>query len=438
MATLTYTRSEQIPVTHDMDVLVVGGGPGGIGAAVMAARAGARVLLVERYGFPGGMATAGEVHPFMLNHVHGVCLDKPVYVDWVKAMQAYRLPAERPAPERLEEVPTGGTRAIVKEAAMLAAEDLCLEAGVDLLYHHTLADVEMDDDGRIEALVFFSKSGFSAIRGRVVIDCTGDGDVAAWAEAPFEQGGPTGACQPMTLCFKLGAVDCARMPTRTEISARYEAARQRGELSCPREDVLYFPWVEEGVVHFNTTRILKRSATVGAELSVAEIEARQQVREFLHFFRREVPGFEKCRLYSMAHQIGIRESRRVRGQAYLTREDFERCARFPDAVSRVHYPIDIHNPEGGGTTHFRLPDNEWYEIPYGCIVPLEVRNLLVGGRPISVDHAVHSSMRVMPPACSVGQAAGMAAALCVERNAAPADLDGREVRRRLADAGAFL
>ena len=432
-ATVRYEISRDLPVVHEADVMVIGGGPGGIGAAVMAARAGARTLLVERYGCLGGMASMGEVHPFMPNHAAGRCLDRPVYVEWVRAMRRYAPGGGEVSDELLRHE----DRCISKDAAILAAEDLCQDAGAGLLYHHALADA-LVADGSIDAVVLWSKSGYVAARASVYVDCTGDGDLAALAGCEIEFGGPSGHCQPMTLCFKLAGVDASPMPDRTEISRLYDEAKARGEIDCPRHNVLLFDWPVEGVVHFNTTRVIHKRGTDGAELSAAEVEGRRQLRQYLAFFRRHVPGFERCWVYSVAHHIGVRETRRVRGRAYLAREDFDGASKFPDAIARVHYPLDIHNPDGSGTEHASLPEGDWYEVPYGCIVPAGVDNLLVGARCISVDHAVHSSMRVMPPACSVGQAAGLAAALAAKRSCAPAELDGVEVRRELVARGANL
>ncbi len=435
MPSIEYTRNDSIPVVDQVDVAVLGGGPGGLGAAVFAARAGARTLLIERYGYLGGMAAAGEVHPFMPNHADGRCLDKPVYVEWIRAMRKYM-----PAPFNTqvdEEVADGNARSISKDAAMLAAEDLCLDAGVGLLFHHNLIDV-VREDGQIAAALLQSKSGLSAVKAKVFVDATGDADLAALAGGEIELGGPSGHCQPMTLCFKLGGVDRDRMPPGKQITELYHQARQADEIDCVREDVLKFAWVLPDVVHFNTTRVIHKSGIDGTQLSQAEIDARRQVREFLQFFRKHVPGFENAYIFSMAHHIGIRETRRVRGQAYLVKQDFVDAAKFEDAIARVHYPIDIHNPDGQGTEHLRLEDGEYYEIPYGCIVPTKVDNLLIAGRPISVDHAVHSSMRVMPPAVSIGQAAGLAAARAAVDCKRPAELDGKAIREQLRRMGASL
>ncbi|MFW6061976.1 MAG: FAD-dependent oxidoreductase, partial [Planctomycetota bacterium] len=417
--------------------VVVGGGPGGIGAAVMAALEGARTLLIERYGCLGGMASVGEVHPFMPNHVGEQCLDGPVYLEWRDRINSYYPPqGERPG---------GGhdgrgdraQRMISKEAAMLAAEDLCLDAGVEILYHHQLADVIRDGD-RIDALVLHSKSGLTAVRGKTFIDATGDADLAARAGCEYEQGGPSGHSQPMTLCFKLSHIDTDRMPDRKEITRRYDEAKAAGEVDCPREDVLMFDWMDADVMHFNTTRVIHRSATSGEELSDAEIQARKQVRQLLKFLREKVPGFENCQIHSMAHHIGIRESRRVKGLNYITRDDYVACAKFDDGIAKVRYFLDIHNPDGTGTERLSLPEGEWYEIPFGCIVAKDATNLLIGGRPISVDHGVHSSMRVMPPACTVGQAAGLGASLAAKDDSNAHALDGTQIRQMLAERGANL
>ena len=320
---------------------------------------------------------------------------------------------------------------------MLAAEDMLLEAGVKLYYHHTFFDLRKEDDA-ITDVIFHGKSGLRAIRSKIVIDATGDGDVAAKAGCRFEFGNSEGYCQPMTLCFKLSHVDKSKMPSRDEINTLYRRAQEAGRLDCPREDVLFFKDFEDDVLHFNTTRVVKHNPLDAGELSEAEIIARRQLREFLKFLREEVPGFEHAELYSVGARIGARESRRIIGKAFIGVKEFETRAKFPDGIARVNYPIDIHNPGGSGTDLRHLPEDEYYEIPYGCIVPPEVSNLLIAGRGISVDHALHSSMRVMPPVCSIGQAAGMAAAMAIEKQCRPEKLDGVALRAALKEFGAYL
>ncbi len=432
--TVKYSISQQIPITLHADVIVIGGGPGGLGAAVAAARNGADTLLIERYGFLGGMATAGEVSPFMANNLNGQSLDRPIYAEWLDAMHKY-LPNCNGSM-----VPVVGSYKhlmVNKDIAMLGAEDLCLASGVKLAYHHTLFDVIVEA-GKISTVILMSKSGLTAAKAKIFIDCTGDADLAAKAGCEIEYGNDDGHCQPMTLCFKLAGVDKNRMTDRNILNELYDSGKAAGEINCPRENVLWFDTLEDDVIHFNTTRIAMKSAINGLELSEAEIEGRRQVREYLTFLRKYAPGFEHTRIHSIASHIGLRESRRVRGIKYIGVEAFEQTQKFADAIAKVTYSIDIHNPKGSGTTIKQMPAGKWYEIPYGCIVAKDITNLLVGGRPISVDHALHSSCRVMPPACSIGQAAGTAAAMCLEQQLAPAELDGVMLRKKLKSMGADL
>lgn len=445
MQTIPFSVQEEIPVVAEADVLVIGGGPGGLGAAVMAARAGATVVLAERYGLLGGMAAFGEVSPFMWNHFRSgeeekpVTMDRPIYPEWVKKMASY-LPKkylEVPGREVTDAVNTEFSHIISKDIAPMAAEDLCLEAGVRILYHHDLVRAIVQN-GVIEAAVFASKSGFVAVRAKAYVDATGDADLTVRAGGKADIGGPSGYCQPMTLCFKLDHVDINRVPLWNDWQQYYERARAEGKVHCPRENVLHFGWFDPDVVHFNTTRIIHKSAVDGVELSEAEIEGHRQFREFFNWLRADMPGFENAEIRSVASHIGVRESRRIVGIRRIGREAFEKREKFEDAICRCNYSIDIHSPDGSGTELCFMTDREYYEIPYGCIVPAGIKNLTVGGRPISVDHALHSSMRVMPPACSIGQAAGVAAALSAKSGVPCDELDGKKVRAELKRLGAFL
>ena len=431
---LHYEKNLNIPVIAEADVLVIGGGPGGLGASVMAARQGVSVVLAERYGCPGGMASFGEITPFMMNHLHGITLDKPVYVDWCRRMWEYQTAAQRE--EVFNEEVTINTK-IAKDVAMLAAEDLMLEAGVKIFYHHTLVDV-IRDGNRIVAAVFSTKSGLCAIKAKQFVDATGDGDLAALAGCEFEFGNEDGFCQPMTLCFKLGGVDRARMPDGKEINRLYDEAKAAGRIVCPRENVLWFLTVDDDVIHFNTTRIIRKSGVNGQDLSEAEIEGRRQLRDYLKFLRDSVPGFENAYIYSIAHHIGIRETRRVLGEHYQTADDFMTRKKYDDAVVKVRYSIDIHNPSGTGTVLHFMDADDWYEISFRTLIVKGMANLLMGCRAISIDHALHSSARVMPPVCSIGQAAGMGAAMAVKENCTLQELNSVGVREALREQGAEL
>ncbi len=448
MEKISYSVQKDIPVVAETDVLVVGGGPGGLGAAVIAARMDAKVIMAERYGMLGGMATFGEVTPFMYNHYKedksaglegSAAMDRPVLGEWIRKMLDYLPDRLRNSPdyEFNEKLFNHRTMVISKDIAPMAAEELCLEAGVKILYHHNLVDTIMDN-GRIVAAVFSTKSGFVAVKAKNFVDTTGDADLTVLAGGETEFGGPAGYCQPMTLCFKLDHVDADRLPAWGDWQPYYEKAKAEGRITCPRENILHFGYFDSDVVHFNTTRVIKRSAVDSNDLSEAELEGHRQFREFLKFLRSDMPGFEEAQVRSIASHIGVRESRRIVGIAKATREDFDKRARYEDAILRCNYDIDIHNPTGTGTDHSYMDWSEYYEIPYGCVVPAGIQNLTVGGRPVSADHAIHASIRVMPPACSLGQAAGCAAAMSALSGTPCPELDGKEVRANLKRLGAFL
>lgn len=284
-----------------------------------------------------------------------------------------------------------------------------------------------------------SKSGRSRAAAEIYLDCTGDGDLAARAGAPYQQGRPQdGLTQPMTLNFRMAGVDEERMPPREEINRLYAQAKARGEVDCPRENVLYFPTPTPGVIHFNTTRVVGRSGTDAADLTAAELEGRRQVREMLRFLVDKVPGFERAYLQKMGAQIGVRESRRIGGQYQLTQEDILGARKFDDVIALGNYDIDIHNPAGAGTVIRSLPEGEWYTIPYRCLLPLGIGNLLVAGRCISATHEAHASIRIMPIGAALGQAAGTAAALCLEQGMSPPELPVPVLQQRLREQGANL
>ena len=433
----------EITNTIEADVIVLGAGPGGIGAAVTAGRNGVDTIIVERYGGPGGMAVYGEVSPFMLNHLGDKCLDHPVYTDWISKMQEY-IPDGDIDPEAV----SCRSRTVGVPEAMLAAEDILLEAGVKPLYHHHLFDCEVVND-KIETVYLFSKTGITAAKAKIFIDCTGDADLAAKAGCEIYSGNEKGLCQPMTLCFKIEDIDRKKFDaagghnwSKGILNEIYNRGKAAGEIENPRENILLMHWFKDSVIHFNTTRVIKHSAINGMELSDAEVQARKQIRQLFKLFKREAPGFKNARLRSIGIQIGIRESRRVAGREFLDSSsfDFEKGSfpHFDNGIAKVRYPIDIHDPNGGGTTMKDFPEGAFYEIPYGCIVAKDVDNLLIGGRPISVDHVVHSSMRVMPSACSIGQAAGVAASMSINQDIIPAKLNGIKVREKLKKIGAVL
>tara|TARA_Y100001933_G_scaffold265277_1_gene339510 strand:+ start:26187 stop:27617 length:1431 start_codon:yes stop_codon:yes gene_type:complete len=435
--TFSVTLPSELSLKHTADVIVIGGGPGGIGAAVSAARGGADVLLVEHYGFLGGMATAGEVNPFMPNHYDGKPLDTGIYTEWVDRMASYG------------GVCDSGLKFFDPGVARLAAEDLCIEAGVRLLYHHRVVHVETANK-KITGVVLHSKSGLTVAKAKQYIDSTGDGDLAALAGCEFKFGSEdTGFAQPMTMCFKLKLSESARPEDVTGgdlfqnvmknqydlIQEVYKKAQEDGRIECPRENVLMFRGVDRDVVHFNTTRVIKHDATDGNALSEAEVLARKQIRQLVKVLSEEVPAFKGCQIYSIAPQIGIRESRRIMGRDFVTTQDYMDGRTYADGIARVTYPIDIHNPNGTGTVLLHFPKDAWMEVPFGCLLAKDIDNLGIGARCISVDHAVHSAVRVMPPVVSLGQAIGTAAAMAIKENKDICQVDGKVVKEDLIKQG---
>ncbi len=418
--------------TSQTDILIAGGGPAGVAAAMAAARMGARVTLVERYGFLGGMSTAGFVFPFM-THYAG---DRPVIAGIWGEMIA-----------RLTRYPHGfkasthlGMRHFCYDVEGLKQtwQEMCLAAGVRLCLHTWISDAMTDGD-RVTGIVAHSKSGREEMSAGLVIDCTGDGDVAARAGAPFEIGRvEDGLMQPMSLHFRLGNVDMRRMPSREEISALYARDKAAGLLHNPRENVLWFDTTYPDQVHFNTTRIVKVNGTDRDDLTAAEIEGRRQTHELAQWLTRTIPGFENAFLLATAPQVGIRETRRIVGEHVVTEEELLNLTKFPDAIALGAYPVDIHNPAGTGTVMKHLPFGAYYSIPYRALVPVRTDGLLVAGRPISTTHEAHSATRIQAIASATGQVAGTAAVLALKAGVPPRRVDVAALREILRGQGALV
>ena len=440
------------------DVLVVGGGPAGLGAALGAADAGARVVLVERHAFLGGNATAALVMPLMSFHTQrgtpapgGVADLMPqdhgpgdAVVQGVLRRLLDRLQAAGGSLRASEQ--TGYVVPFDPEIFKLVALDLLDEAGVQVLLHALATGVV--GAPRPEGVVFETKSGPIVILARAVVDATGDGDVAALAGAPFEVGREgDDLVQPMTLMFRMvefertafAAYRQAHPDQWRGVHGLWELVRQAteaGELSLAREDILLFGTPHERELSVNSTRVTGVLGTSVWDLTRAEWQARRQMRQIAAFLRKYVPGFERSYVVQSGVTIGVRESRRFTGDYALTASDVLGARKFEDAIARGTYPIDIHNPQGKGTRLLRLPPGEWYEIPLRCLLPQRVDRLAVAGRCISGTHEAHSSYRVMPIAMATGQAAGVCAALAARAGKAVRDVPAADVRHELRRLGA--
>lgn len=441
------------------DVLVVGGGNAGCAAAIAAARHGAKTLLVERYGFLGGTATAAMVGPWMTFHSG----EKRI-VGGIAQEIVDRLVRMGGSPGHLHDssdyVPT--ITPFDPEIHKALLFEMMQEAGVHLLLHAYFLRAVMDGES-VAGAVFATVAGEREYRARITIDATADAYVAASAGVATQQGDERGRVQPATLIFRLSHVDLAKTaaylrmhpdqmrtslkthertaPALTAVAGLYELwheAQAKGDVDIPREVVSFFisPYPDEVTV--NMTRVVDIDPLDPDDLTRAEVAARGQAMQLFHFFRDRVPGFENSRIAATATQIGIRESRRIVGVYTLTRDDVLEARRFDDAVARSAYPIDIHNPSGTGTATHRLRPGESYEIPYRCLVPAKVERLLVAGRCISTTHEALASTRLTPTVMTLGQAAGTAAALAEQAHVALRDLDTAKLRAALREDGVIL
>ncbi len=421
---------ESVPVALQAQVAVIGGGPAGLCAAVAAAEEGADVLLIERYGFLGGMATAGLINPFMPYYTGGEQIIQGLFqriIDKLDAAGGWSHRQDEWARDAFD-----------PEIMKLVCQQMCEEAGVRLRLH-TIVIAAMAGDGQVHRAILASKSGLEAVEADIFVDATGDGDLAARAGAKYEQGRlEDGLCQPMSLMFNMAGVDEEHMPPREDINQLYDEAKTRGEIDNPRENVLFFYTTRRGEIHFNTTRVVRLDGTNADDLTRAELEGRRQVEQMVAFLTRQIPGFEQAYLTATGAQIGVRESRRILGKYVLTGDDVLSARKFADGIARGCYPIDIHNPAGTGTIIKELPPGETYDIPYRCLCPRGFDNLLVTGRPISADHQAHSSLRVMPIAAALGEAAGVAAARGAQQRQPVSDIDVVQLRQRLTERGGSL
>jgi hypothetical protein len=320
----------------------------------------------------------------------------------------------------------------------VALDRLAQREQVQVLFHAVLCGVEKEGE-TLKAVQVATKAGVLTFRGNYFIDSTGDADLAVLSGCPYHLGREDGLCQPMTLCFRIGNIDIKRFQeNRNLMQQKYKEFQAAGKIKNPRENVLVFGTLVDGMLHFNTTRVVKHNPTDPFDVTEAEMMAREQMIEMYEFLRDNVPGFERSQLLYSAGEIGARESRMIDGEYLLTEEDLKNCVKFQDAIAAGNYDIDIHNPEGSGTSHYYFPAGTWYTIPYRSLQPKNADNLLVAGRCISSTHEAQASYRIMPIVATLGQAAGTAAAIAARHGQKVKQISVKELQDTLVENGAFI
>lgn len=443
------------------DVIVLGGGSSGYTAATAAARTGAKTLLIERYGFLGGTLAGAMVMPMMTFHSPREQVVKGLAQEIVD-----RLIAIGGSPGHIPD--TSGFVATVTpfdtEALKLVALDLVQEAGVDLLLHAWGVEAEVSQ-GLVRAIKVQTKGGVRRFTARQFIDASGDADLVAFAGGDFELGRPGDRLmQPATLKFKVAGVDTAAIKAYAKqrpdqfrlgpgglkalldeplisICGFFDLlaeARANGELDLQRDQVLFFNTPHPDEVVVNMSRVGRIDGTNPDDLTRAEIQSRRQVAQLMKFLKEKVPGFADSRLVSTGVWVGLRETRRIVGEYTLTGEDVLAARKFDDQIARSAYPIDIHSPDGDSVETAHTRDEEAYGIPYRCLLPRDLDNVLAVGRTISTTHEAHSATRLSPTCMAMGEAAGIAAAIACTLGKSPKEIPIGRLQDALIAAGADI
>ena len=410
------------------DLAVIGGGFAGVAAALAAARAGAKVLIVEKSNCLGGAAVNCLVNPFM-----------PYWTEMDGKRVDLSAGIFKEIHDRLEHHNAMSKESFLEEELKYILNEMVAEANIDLLFHAYIFKVEKCDE-HITSIVVATKSGEMHVEANYFIDATGDAQLAYLAGCPTVLGRESDhLCQPMTLCFRLGNVDVEKFyESRERLKIAHAQSLAAGELINPRENILVFKTPIHNVLHFNTTRVVRKNPTSPVEVTEAEVLARQQVYEIYEFMKKHADGLENSFLMMTAAEIGVRESRMIVGDYVLTEQDCRNCVKFDDGIAACNYDIDIHNPEGTGTSHYYFPAGEYYTIPYRSLIPKSAENLLVVGRCISSDHGAQASYRIMPVVCCIGEAAGSAVGLAVKQNCTVREIDVKELQNELKRNGVYI
>ncbi|MDR1970747.1 MAG: FAD-dependent oxidoreductase [Treponema sp.] len=444
-------KPKEVNISREVDVLVVGGGPAGIGAAVSAARLGMSTLLLEKRGFLGGNITACYVENcnwFLAGtkfSTHGL---------YAEIEDGYRLEYGRS-----HDIRDSGNR-FSSEYLRIYLDELMEKEGAPVLFHAFVNDVVMED-GRIRAVIIQTKQGPEAVSAAVVIDATGDGDVAFAAGVPFKQGrDKDGYCQPGTLNFRIAGVDARYLSENgdklKDIGRKFEKDYLSGRtgLECKRKDLPFGRLTRAGMLSYiNYPCSYKIDPTSSADLSRGERECRRYIKQFMNYMRNNFHGFEGIELASIAPEIGFRDSRRIEGKYCLSRQDIEADRQFEDAICVFPRMYDMLSPDGTMTgdgalegegnrghifVHITGDDDRTFQVPYRCLLPVKTANLLVAGRCISATHVAESGIRAVFACMLTGQAAGAAAALAVNSKLPPEKIDVKKLRETLKAQGLRL
>jgi ribulose 1,5-bisphosphate synthetase/thiazole synthase len=429
--------SRTIPVRHEVDVFVAGGGPAGIAAALVAARAGQRVFLAEGHSCFGGMGTAGMIPVFMTFGDGVNFLAEGIGREVLDALTAEKGPNSPLS-----------TNSIPAELLKRVYDRLLVDAGIELSLMTQVVDI-VAKDGRIEQAICHAKSGFFAVSAKMFVDGTGDGDLAAWAGAPFEKGDADGNMMPGTLCSLWADVDHDRFrASGVKVQETLYKAFEDGHFTVndPHHPGMWR--VGNHLTGGNIGHAFGIDATDERSLTAHFLNARKHIPEFESFYRKYIPGYENLELVATGSLFGIRETRRIMGDYVLNVEDFKARAVFPDEIGRYCYPVDIHpsKPDAKEYAKFeeefrrslRYERGESYGIPYRILTPKGVENLLVAGRCVSSDRQIQGSIRVMPSCYITGQAAGLAAAIAIEQKTHTRGFAVSDLLRRLRGIGAYL
>ena len=423
-------NSREIPVIADVDVLVCGGGPAGVGAALKAGRMGADVLIVEAQDCLGGIATAG-----MMSHWAGHSSSKILTEIYKRSYEKCQIMGWDNENDCLKNT-------INQEVLKIILDEMMDEAGVKTLFYTLVCDAVIEN-GKILGVIVQNKSGRGMIKAKCVIDSTGDGDVAAASGVPYFKGRETDEkMQPCTIMFKIGGVDYKRAVFPGSFETKVETAK--GELQSIAKEILPFPaghvllyrQTTPGTVCCNMTNCIDIDGTNASSLTKGLKICRSQIEPIIKFLREYVPGYENCWLMSSASLIGIRETRHFKGVQSLTPDDILDAKEYDNwVVKRAFFNFDVHNMSGASLDSTGV-QHEWkqpkdYTIPYGCLLPENIEGLLLSGRNISGSHLAHSNFRVMPISMAIGEAAGVAGAISAKKKISLRDVNVRAVQEEV-------